>query len=105
MAYQGEDNDVPVRSPLDLGTATPASDQDEQDFSTIRRLLEIIEEAEAKCGDMKQLDPAHPKLSADQQLLAYQFALDELILPAKALLVSTISDVELKRREQANGSK
>lgn len=103
MGYQGEDNDVPVRSPIDLGTAKTASTQDEDDFSTLKQVLQLVEEAEADCGDMNKIDLAHPKLSADQQVLAYQFALNELVLPLKTLITSTINDVELKRREQANG--
>lgn len=103
MAFQGEDNEVPVRSPIDLGTAETASTQDEDDYSTILEIGRLIEEAEARCGDMNQLDPKHPKLNADQQLEAYQFALNELILPLKSLIVSTINDVELKRREQSSG--
>lgn len=100
MGYQGEDNDVPVRSPIDLGTAKVVSDRDEDDYSTIVRLLEIVEEAEQLCNHIGLIDPTHPKLSADQQAVAYQFAYNELIAPTKALLVSAINDVETKRREQ-----
>ena len=101
MAYQGEDNDVPVRSPISIDTAETASTQDEDDYSTLKEVLRLVDEAEADCGDMNKIDPAHPKLSADQQLLAYQFALNELILPLKSLVEGAINDVELKRREQA----
>ena len=99
MAYQGENNDVPVRSPISVGVAAPVSDRDEEDFSTIVRLLEIINEAEAECGDMNIIDPSHPKLNSDQQVVAYQFALNKIILPLKSLLTSTINDVQLKQGE------
>lgn len=103
MAYQGEDNEVPVRSPIDLGTAKVASDRDEDDYSTIVRLLELVQEAEEKCSSINLIDTEHPKLSADQQAVAYQFCLNELIAPTKALLVGAIEDVQTNRKEKFNG--
>src|SRR5688572_19441261 len=104
MAYQGEDNDPPVRSPIDLGTAKTVSDRDEDDYSTIVRLLQLVKEAEEKCSSINLIDTEHPKLSADQQAVAYQFCLNELIAPTRALLEGAINDVETNRREKFNGS-
>ena len=93
-----EDEEIPVRSPVSVETAPIATAQDDEDYSTLKSVLQDIEEAEATCGDMNTLDLAHPKLSTDQQVEAYQFALNELILPLKAKIISTIGDVELKRK-------
>lgn len=92
------DEDIPVRSPVRVATAPIASNQDDEDFSTITEILRLVEEAEGACGDMNTIDQKHPKLSAEQQLVAYQFALNELVLPLKALIVSTINDVREKRK-------
>lgn len=99
------DEDIPVRSPVDtrVEVAPTALPKDEEDYSTINELLKIVEEAEGGCGDVNAVDLKHPTLSAEQQIAAMQYALNEFILPAKALLVSTINDVENARRERFNG--
>lgn len=99
MAREHEDNDVPYRSPVAIGVAPIATDEDEADISTIGNLLRIISESEARCSDMSTLDPKHPHLSMEQQMAAYKFALDEVILPLKTLCESTIGDVRLKQEE------
>jgi len=100
-----EDEDIPVRSPVDtkVEVAPTALPRDEEDYSTIVELLKIIEEAEGGCGDVLAVDLKHPKLSAEQQIAAMQYALTEFILPAKALMISRINDVEEQRRERFNG--
>lgn len=99
------DEEIPVRSPVRVETAPVATPQDDEDYSTIKELLRIVEDAESSAGDMNTLDlSADSKLSADQQALAYKFALNELILPFKALCISTINDVEAKRKGTYNGS-
>lgn len=99
------DEDIPVRSPVDtkVETAPTALPKDEEDYSTIRELLKIVEEAEGGCGDVLAVNLEHPNLSAEQQIAAMQYCLKEFILPAKALLLSTINDVENARKERFNG--
>ncbi len=99
MAFgDNEDEEIPVRSPVRVETAPLATPQDEDDYSTLKALLQLVEEAEATCGDMNSIDQKHPKLSAEQQVVAYQFALNELVLPFKATVISTIKDIEEKRK-------
>lgn len=103
MAFgDGEDEDIPVRSPVQVETAPIATTQDDEDFSTIKELLRIVEEAEGAAGDMNSLDK-ESKVPLESQMIGYQFALNELILPFKALCISTINDVKEKRRGTFNG--
>lgn len=95
---QHEDNDVPYRAPIQIGNGDPVSDKDEADQSTLESILKIIVDARAKCGDMHTIDLEHPSLNADQQVLAYQFALNEIIDPIEATVTSTINDIKLKQR-------
>ena len=100
------DEDIPVRSPVDtkVETAPTALPQDDEDYSTLRNVLQILEEAEGGCGDVNSVDLKHPTLTAEQQIAAMQYALNEFILPAKASIISAINDVETQRKEQFNGS-
>lgn len=98
MAFgDSEDEDIPVRSPVSVEIAPIATQQDDADYSTIKELLRIIEDAEASAGDMNSLD-RESKIPLEAQMVGYQFALNELILPFKALCISTIDDVKLKRK-------
>ena len=99
-----EDNNVPYRSPVEVGEADIASTQDEEDFSTLIKVLQDINEAKDKCSSMSALNLDDPKLTTDQQVFAYQFALNELILPLEETVKSTIGDVKLKQLE-AKGKK
>ena len=102
MARPHEDNDLPYRSPVGIGVAAIATDEDEADISTIGNILRIFEEAKATCSDMNALNLDDPKLTTDQQVFAYQFALNTLILPLEALCVGAIGDVRLKQETEKN---
>jgi len=97
MAREHEDNDVPYRSPVSIGVAEIASDEDEADVSTLAQVLQVIDDAKKKTSDMQSVDFNHKTLSGEQQIFAYQFALSEVIEPLEALIASTIGDVRLKQ--------
>lgn len=96
-AREHEDNDLPLRSAV-IEKAEAASDQDEEDFSTLVQVLKDLDAAEAKCGDMNALD-RESKVSLETQVAGYQFALNEIILPLKETIRSTIGSVKLKQLE------
>jgi hypothetical protein len=98
---QGEE--IPYRSNVDATPADRVLPEDEEDFTTLKQVFVIIADAKKKASNISTIDLKHPVLTAEQQIAAYQFALNEVILPAEQLLMDTISEIKLKQRGIVNG--
>lgn len=95
---ENEDENFDYRSGVDVPIADNVSPQDEEDFSTLKHLVRIVQDTKAKCASMNLIDTEHPKLSSDQQVIAYQFCLNELVLPFEQSLMDAIGSVKRKQR-------
>lgn len=94
MADLHDREDLPYTSQAGLYEDKNASSKDEADLPALQRALKIVEEAEAEARDMLSIDLKHPKLTGDQQIFAYQFALEKLILPFKSTVAAAIDTVK-----------
>ena len=71
--------------------------EDERDISTLRQLKRDADELRRVAGDMNSIDLQHPKLSAEQQVFAYQFAL-QFLEPHLAKIDSAVKRVKQQGR-------
>lgn len=94
--HQGED--IPYLADFDTTPAERVSPEDEEDFPVIKKAFIVIKQAEKKANSMDTLREGHEELTTDQLMVAYQFALDEVITPIRESLMDTIGEVKLKQR-------
>lgn len=92
-----DDESIPMRSGVHTPIAEEVSAYDEEDFSTLKQLVSIVQDAEAKCSSVNLIDP-ESKIPVEQQVLAFQFALNELVIPFKQSLKDAIGAVKRKQR-------
>lgn len=97
-AQEDQGEQIPYLADFDTTPAERVSPEDEEDFPVIKKAFIVIKEAEKKSNSMNTLVVGHPTLTMEQQVAAYQFALDEVITPIKELLMDTIGEVKLKQR-------
>jgi hypothetical protein len=94
------DEEVPIFSlQASVGEAPKVTPQDEADYSTIARIKEIVVGSIADCSDIRIIDLNHPKLSAEQQVLAYQFVLENTLLPLQATIETTIDNINSQYKQ------
>lgn len=95
---EDSEENIDYRSNVATPEAPDVSTQDEEDFSTLVHLVRLVQDAKGKCSSINLIDTAHPKLTAEQQAEAYQFCLNELILPFELSLMDAIGSVKRKQR-------
>jgi hypothetical protein len=98
------DEQIPILSDFDTGTADNVLPEDEEDEPTLKKVFKIINQAERDSQNMDILQVGHPTLTMEQQVAAYQWARENLIQPLKEQLIDTIGQVKLKQRGVINGS-
>lgn len=91
-------DDLPGRSPVNIEIAEPASNQDENDFSTLLDIQKDINEEMAKLGsiDVFSLKDNENGLSLKEQVAAYQKA-KEILEPLQNKINGAVNDVKLKQ--------
>lgn len=94
------DEEVPYRSPVDIGTADDVSTQDEQDFST---LLYIQKEFNREMRNLSSIDAFKLKdeedgLTVPQQIVAYKKA-KEVLEPLQSLVNTRVAEIKGKQEE------
>lgn len=91
-------SDLPGRSPVDIRTAQPASNQDENDFSTLLQIQKDINEQMTKLDSISvfSLKDNENGLSLKEQVAAYQKA-KEILEPIQTTINSAVDDVKLKQ--------
>ena len=90
--------DLPYTSQAGLYEATDAPVDDQRDISALRAIKKLANELKATAGSSASLDLKHEKLTVEQQLFAYQFAL-EFLEP----LTTTIDNAIDKVNKQGGG--
>lgn len=88
---------IDYRSNTETPEADRVSTADEEDFSTLKQLVSIVNDAKAKCASINLID-TESKMSAEQQALAFQFCLNELVLPFELSVKDAIGEVKMKQR-------
>lgn len=96
------DEEVPYRTPVSIGTAQPASTQDENDFSTLRYIQTEINKEMQRLSDVDAFDLKEGELSIKEQMAANKKA-REILEPIQTLINGTINDIQLKQKEAADG--
>lgn len=92
--------DLAYTSQAGLYEETDAPVDDQRDISTLRDLKKQADNLRAIAGSNESLDLKHETLSVEQQLFAYQFAL-EFLQP----LTTTIDNAIDKVNKQGRGTK
>jgi hypothetical protein len=90
--------EIPQLTNFDTGVAERVSQEDEEDLPQLTKCFKVIADAEKSANSMDTLRAGHKDLTTDQLLVAYQFAMDEVIAPLKEQLMDTIGEVKLKQR-------
>lgn len=91
-------SDLPGRSPVDVRTAVPASNQDEADFSTLLQIQKDINEQMDKLAsiDVFTLADNENGLTLKEQVAAYKKA-KEILEPLQNTINTAVDDVKLKQ--------
>lgn len=101
MAFgDNDDEEIPVRSPITVPVAPVASNQDENDWSTLADIYRDINEQMTKLDSVTGLDLKKTDgLTIEQQIAVNQKVI-EIIEPIAARIASAVQDVELKTKER-----
>ena len=92
--------DLAYTSQAGLYEETEAPVSDQENLSALRAIKKQADQLTAIAGSNESLDLKHPKLTVEQQLFAYQFAL-EFLSP----LTTTITNAIDKVNKQGRGIK
>lgn len=93
-----EDENIPYRSPVTLPPRDAATDNDDQDFSTLLEVQKVFHEAvNALYKDFNAFDLSKNVPKLEVQIAAKQIAFD-ILNPLKDTIDSAIQKVEQKRR-------
>lgn len=98
MLSSMDNEEVPYRTPVDIGQAKQVSSQDEDDFSTLIFIQKEINREVQKLSDVDAFDLAEAELSVKEQLAAYRKA-REILEPIQQTINSTIDEIKLKQKE------
>jgi hypothetical protein len=101
MAFgDGEDEEIPVRSPITVAVAPVASNQDENDWSTLVNIYNDIKQQMVKCDSVAGLDLKKADgLTIEQQIAVNQKVI-EVLEPIAAEIESAVQDIQLKTKER-----
>jgi len=93
------DEDLPVRSPVDTTApiAPVASNQDENDWSTLLAVAKDINEQMGLLGSVDDLDLKEEELSLKEQIAVNQ-KVRKILEPIQTQINSTLQDVQLKQQ-------
>jgi hypothetical protein len=92
--------DLAYTSQAGLYEETDAPVDDQRDISALRSIKKQANQLKAIAKSTESLDLKHPKLTVEQQLFAYQFALEFL-----DTLTTTIDNAVDKVNKQGRGTK
>lgn len=70
--------------------------EDNLTAGSLQLLLDIFNVGASKCSDMNSIDLKHSKLTAEQQVFAYQFALNEIVIPIQSQLEDLFNRLGIK---------
>lgn len=89
------DEEVPVRSPIDIGTEEEVSPQDQDDFSTLLFIQKEFNREMRKLSsiDILEFEEGSNGLSIKEQVAAYKKA-KEILEPLLATVNSRIQDIK-----------
>lgn len=92
------DEEVPYRSPVNVGAVDPVLPQDEADFPVILKVQKILDDAVERIDTIHVFDLSEGTLTIKEQLAAYKFARDEIIEPLQILVNEVVGDIKGKRK-------
>lgn len=99
MAFESDDEQIPVRSPVRVETAKPASNQDENDWSTLLNIHKDIQEQMGLLGSVDDLDLEEKDGSLKEQI-AVNKKVRKILEPIAVEIESAVQGVELKTKER-----
>lgn len=92
-----DDEEVPVRSPIDVGEAPAVEPQDEEDFSTLLYLQKEFNRLMKELGSVDVFSLDNGQISVENQIIAYRKA-KEILEPLQSLVNTRVDEIKHKQK-------